>query len=70
MNWTTTTETDYEAAAIADALSKHPDCSYAETFNGMDWRFDRTWVVKLWRNKECYDAGDPPRHEIGGYPVR
>jgi hypothetical protein len=52
--------------AKADALRQHPDCTYADVVNGLDMLFNTTWVVKLWRNEDCYLAGDPPRHEVNG----
>jgi hypothetical protein len=52
--------------AKLDALQQHPDCKYADVVNGMDMLFNTTWVVRLWRNEECYLAGDPPRHEVSG----
>jgi hypothetical protein len=53
--------------AMADALAKHTDCSYAEWDNGLDFLFRWTYVVKLWRNEECWAAGDPPRYVVEGY---
>jgi hypothetical protein len=57
-----------EETAMADALAKHPKCSYADWDNGLTSIFRMSVVVKLWRNKECWAAGDPPRHTIEGYP--
>ncbi len=55
--------------AIEDALARHPDCAFADWDNGMTILPLRvTIVVRLWRNAECWAAGDPPRHVIGGYP--
>lgn len=54
--------------AMNDALQKHPDCKYAEWENGIDFAFRHTIVVNLWRNEECFLAGDPPRHTVEGYP--
>ena len=51
------------------ALERHPECSYVEVYNGMSWDFNMTWVAKLWRNEECYLAGDPPRHVEEGFPA-
>lgn len=53
--------------AINDALARHPDCSYADWTNGLTAFFQRTIVVNLWRNEECYLAGDPPRYTEEGY---
>ena len=53
--------------AMADALSRHPDCTYAKWYDGLTYVFIRTIVVKLWRNEECFRAGDPPRHVVEGY---
>ncbi len=53
---------------ITDAIEKHPECSHGEVYNGMSCIFQCTRVVKLWRNTECYLAGDPPRHVVEGYP--
>ena len=50
-----------------DALQKHPDCKYAEVVPGMNAIFQITRVVLLWRNEECWAAGDPPRYEEQGY---
>lgn len=52
---------------IIDALQKHPDCKYADIQNGMDFLFNITRVANLYRNEECYLAGDNPRHVVGGY---
>lgn len=60
-------EQPYEIA-MQDALSKYPECTHAEWDNGMSAWFEMTIVVSLWRNTECWLAGDPPRHIIGGYP--
>jgi hypothetical protein len=54
---------------MAHALALHPDCSYAEWDNGMTFTFQFTRVVKLWRNGECYLAGDSPRYVVDGYPA-
>jgi hypothetical protein len=58
------------ADAIRRALSMHPDCSYADWANGMDYLLTVTIVVKLWRNEECYLAGDPPKYVEEGYRYR
>lgn len=56
-----------QAEAKADALAKNQDCEYAECRNGLNAWLQPTWVVHLWRNEECYLAGDPPRYEVEGY---
>ena len=62
------TRTKWEPSeAIADALLKHPDCSYGDWDNGLNGWLEQTIVVKLWRNKECWAANDPPRHVVEGY---
>lgn len=53
--------------AIADAKAKHPDCEHGEVRNGMNWRFDLTHVVALWRNDECYLNDEPPKYQVEGY---
>lgn len=53
--------------AIDDALAKHPDCTYGDWANGMNGWLQVTVVVKLWRNEECYLAGDPPKYTVEGY---
>lgn len=53
--------------AKEQALQKHEDCEYAEVYNGMSWNFQRTWVVKLWRNEECYLNEDPPKYIEDGF---
>lgn len=55
------------AEAKADALANNPDCGFAEWDNGMAFPFTLTIVVKLWRNEECFLAGDPPRRVVDGY---
>lgn len=56
------------AEAMEDALKEHPDCTYADWDNGIAPMFAGfTIVVKLWRNEECWAAGDPPKHVIEGY---
>jgi hypothetical protein len=52
--------------AIEYALAEHPDCSYGTAENGLDFLFNPTWVIKLWRNEECYLADDPPRYTVQG----
>lgn len=56
--------------AKIDALRKHPDCKYAEVYNGLTMFLETTWVVKLWRNEDCYLANDPPKYIEEGYPTR
>jgi len=58
--------TDQEV--IIDAIKKHNDCSFGVVKDGINAFLQRTRVVQLWRNEECYNAGDPPRHTIQGYP--
>lgn len=53
---------------LIDALTKHPDCSHGEIYNGMNAVLQLTRVVKLWRTEECYLADDPPRYIVEGYP--
>lgn len=53
--------------AMLDALQRFPDCKHAEWENGLDHFFRVTIVVNLWRNRECWAEGDPPRHSVGGY---
>ncbi len=53
--------------AKQDALQKYPECAFADVHNGMNAFFQLTWVVHLWRNKECFLAGDPPQHVVEGY---
>lgn len=53
--------------AMDDALAMHPDCEYADWVNGMGAWFNLTIVVRLWRNSECADAGDPPKYTVQGY---
>jgi len=53
--------------AMADALQKHPDCSYADWQNGLNMLLQPTIVVELWRNEETWANNDPPRHVVEGY---
>ena len=49
--------------AIFFALQKHPDCKYTDWENGLaPITFALTYVIKLWRNEECYLANDPPKY--------
>ena len=43
-----------------DALRKHPDCEYAEVLDGSGLLLGPILVVKLWRDKRSYIAGDQP----------
>ena len=58
-----------DADIIAEALKRFPDCSHAEVRPGLTLMMQHTRVVLLWRNEECYVAGDPPRHEVEGFPA-
>ena len=49
------------------ALQMHPDCDFADWDNGMDCLFRMTIVVNLWRNEECWAAGDPPKYVEQGF---
>ena len=53
--------------AVADALKRFPDCTHTECVNGLDFLMRLTYVVNLWRNEECWAAGDPPKHTVEGY---
>lgn len=48
--------------AVEKARPLHPDCTYVDWDNGMNALFQLTYVVKFWRNEECYLAGDPPKY--------
>ena len=50
----------FEQARFA-ALQKHPDCEYAEVSDGSKLLLGPVLVVKLWRDKRSYMAGDQPR---------
>jgi len=54
---------------VAHAIGLHPDCSHGVVRNGCTIFLQLTRVVELWRNRECYEAGDPPRHVVEGYPM-
>ena len=56
-----------DAEIIIDAIRKNPDCSFGIVKDGINAFLQLTRVVLLWRNEECYIAGDPPRHTIQGY---
>jgi hypothetical protein len=51
-----------------DALQRYPDCKYAEVVNGLNFLLGITRVANLYRNEECWAAGDPPKHVVEGYP--
>lgn len=52
---------------IEDAMKRHPECKYGRVYNGMNWAFQMTRVVKLWRNEDCYLNDDPCKFEVEGY---
>ena len=56
-----------EREAIADALRKYPDCTFASCENGLDYAFRATIVVNLWRDYGCYMHNDPPKYKCEGY---
>ena len=56
-----------DAEIIVDAIRKHPDCSFGIVKDGLTAFLQLTRVVQLWRNEECYTAGDLPRHTVEGY---
>jgi len=57
-----------EQQAIEGALKLHPDCTFAKAELGLSVFLDPTWQVNLWRNEECYLAGDPVRYTEQGIP--
>jgi len=56
-----------ESEAMAIALAANPECSYADWDNGLDMMMRLTIVVNLWRNEECWAAGDPPKKTVEGF---
>jgi hypothetical protein len=54
---------------IEDAIERHPECTFGIVVPGLNAALQFTRVARLWRNEECYDAGDPCRHEVEGYPI-
>lgn len=58
-----------DSEIMADALAKHPECSYATVVNGMAFPFTLTRVVNLWRTVDCYIANEPPFAYEQGYPA-
>lgn len=53
---------------VRDAIGRYPECGYGSVALGLNWMFQLTRVVNLWRNLECYLAGDPPKQVVEGYP--
>jgi hypothetical protein len=55
--------------ARIDALQKHPDCGWAEVYDGsvLMIGLGPILVVKLWRDRRSYMSGDRPR-AIEVYP--
>lgn len=55
--------------ARIDALRKHPDCGWAEVYDGSKLMIGLgpILVVKLWRDRRSYMSGDLPR-AIEVYP--
>ena len=53
--------------AMADALAKHPDCTYADWANGLSFNLLPTIVVKLWSDESSYLNNEPPKHIEEGY---
>jgi hypothetical protein len=57
-----------EREAIAAALAKHPECTFAKADYGLRaWDFAPTWSVSLWRDEDLYLEEDPPRHVVEGF---
>lgn len=58
--------TDDELTELA--IESNPGMEYARVENGLTFTLQITRCVTLWRNEECYLAGDPPRGTIDGFP--
>lgn len=54
--------------AEADALARHPECTFARVEYGLSAWLEITWVVNIWRNEECWLAQDPMKFVEQGYP--
>ncbi len=55
---------------IAVAIESNPGLEYGRVENGLTFVLQVTRVIKLWRNEECYLAGDSPRGVLNGFPPR
>lgn len=54
-----------EQEAVAEAQNQYPELKYAKAELGLSVFLEPTWQVNLWRNEECYLAGDQPRANVG-----
>lgn len=50
------------------ALESNPGLNFARIENGLTIFLQTTRCVNLWRNEECYLAGDAPRGTLQGFP--
>lgn len=51
-----------------DALSRHPECGFAEVVSSLDDNLNLIRVALLWPNEECFRLENPPKHRVDGYP--
>lgn len=57
---------DKDLAALA--VESNPGLTYARVEPGVTMLLQMTRCVNLWRNEECYLAGDKPRGVLEGFP--
>lgn len=55
---------------IEVAIESNPGLEYGQVVPGLTPFLQITRVIKLWRNEECYLAGDPARGTLEGFPRR
>lgn len=57
-----------DAEIIALVVESNPGLTYGRVESGLTMFLQMTRCVSLWRNEECYLAGDPPRGTLDGFP--
>lgn len=59
-----------DAELLAVALESNPTLQYGRVEPGVTMLLQMTRCINLWRNEECYLAGDKPRGVLEGFPPR
>lgn len=58
-----------DAELIALAVASNPGLTYGRVSDGLNIFLQLTRCISLWRNEECFLAGDQPRGTLDGYPA-
>jgi hypothetical protein len=54
---------------VADALSRYPECNFAQVIPSVDDDLNLVRVALLWPSKECHERDNPPKFRVEGYPA-